>query len=130
MTPLLTQAGMVDAAEYRKRKLIEDEHFGRFIDFADMWLDRYSGNFQLRGGQLVELTRNETRLAEVLLRNAPRVVAKDVLRARIWGDAPDVVFTNKLEVLVNQLRKKIGEKLIETVRSEGYRMTAGWPDVA
>jgi len=138
---LLTKTATVDAGEFAHRALCDAEPVGRFLEFGVITLDRYehvvtvSGvpRLSMAGAMLshepsaeqrrhIELTRMEFRLLEILTRNAPRPVARDVLRSKLWP-AHDAFGTNRLEVLVNQLRKKVGSHLIETaVARAGYRL--------
>ena len=78
-----------------------------------------------RAGRPIELTATEFRLLECLMRRTGRVVARDVLIEAVWGLQP-AVEANTLEAFIRLLRKKVDEpfehKLIETVRSVGYRM--------
>ena len=78
-----------------------------------------------RGGQLIDLTRTEFLLLELLAQHAPRVVSRAALIDRIWG-GPAEVTPGALDVLVNSLRSKIdaqyASKLLQTVRGTGYML--------
>ncbi len=76
-----------------------------------------------RGDKIIELTAQEFKLLEYLLRNQGRVLSKAQIAEKVW----DVDFdrrTNYLEVYINYLRKKIDKdferKLIHTVFGMGY----------
>jgi two-component system response regulator RegX3 len=76
-------------------------------------------------GELVELTRKEFDVLALLLANAGRVVTRDTLINRVWGD-DYVGDTKTLDVHVKRLRAKIergsGEpQRIGTVRGLGYK---------
>ncbi len=76
-------------------------------------------------GELVELTRKEFDVLALLLANAGRVVTRDSLIYRVWGD-DYVGDTKTLDVHVKRLRAKIergsGEpQRIGTVRGLGYK---------
>ena len=76
-------------------------------------------------GELVELTRKEFDVLALLLANAGRVVTRDTLINRVWGD-DYVGDTKTLDVHVKRLRAKIergsGEQQrIGTVRGLGYK---------
>lgn len=75
-----------------------------------------------RAGVPLSLTRKEFTLLEALLRNAGRVMMRDRLIERVWGDSN--VDNNSLDVLMRQLRAKIdppgSRKLIHTIRGLGY----------
>lgn len=76
-----------------------------------------------RGERRIDLTRTEWLLLELFMRNAGRVLSRDVIHQRVWGfDA--ATSSNSLEVYVGYLRRKLeaaGEpRLVHTVRGFGY----------
>jgi len=78
-------------------------------------------------GALVALPPKEFALLELLVRNAGRVLTRDVLIDRIWG-ADYVGDTKTLDVHVKRLRGRIEEDprspaLLVTVRGVGYKFT-------
>jgi two-component system, OmpR family, response regulator MprA len=80
-----------------------------------------------RAGRLLELTRTEQRLLELLLRNPEQVLPRDVIYERVWGH--DISATsNSLDVYVGYLRRKSEEagepRLIHTVRGVGFMLAA------
>ena len=76
-----------------------------------------------RGGRRADLTKTEFELLELLLRNAGRVVTRELIIDRIWGYdfGPG---SNSLEVFVSTLRRKTEldglPRVIQTVRGVGY----------
>ncbi|MEN8185018.1 MAG: response regulator transcription factor, partial [Myxococcota bacterium] len=77
-----------------------------------------------RGGQRISLTRRESDLLALLVRDAGRIVSRRKLLREIWRvPEPDRIETRTVDMHVAKLRKKLGEgsALIETVRGEGYR---------
>jgi two-component system, OmpR family, response regulator MprA len=76
----------------------------------------------VRGGRRFDLTRTEYALLELLLRNAGRVLTRELIVDRVWGFDLEPA-SNSLEVFIGYLRRKLGEpKLIHTVRGVGYRL--------
>jgi two-component system response regulator RegX3 len=76
-------------------------------------------------GRRVELPPKEFALLELLVRNAGRVLTRDLLIDRIWG-ADYVGDTKTLDVHVKRLRGRIEEdphepQLLVTVRGVGYK---------
>lgn len=69
----------------------------------------------------VALTPREFGLLEYLLRRPGRVVTKVELLDHVW-DAAAGVNPNAVEVYVGYLRRKLGRRLVETVRGVGYRL--------
>ena len=61
------------------------------LGYADLTLD-VTARRLTRGGRVIELTRTEFGLLELLLRNAEQVISYDVIRERVWGygEAPVV----------------------------------------
>jgi DNA-binding response OmpR family regulator len=69
----------------------------------------------------VHLTAKEFQLLEYLLRHKGEVISKDQLLDHVWADESRVQH-NTVETFVANLRKKIGEAIIQTVRGHGYKV--------
>ncbi len=79
-----------------------------------------------RGGRVVEdLTAREYELLEFMARNPRRVLGRDLLLSRVWGNELGVE-TKVVDVYVGYLRRKLEmpgeERLIRTVRGAGYAL--------
>jgi two-component system copper resistance phosphate regulon response regulator CusR len=76
-----------------------------------------------RGGKVIELTQKEYALLEYLVRNAGRIVTRQMISEHVWKHDVDPL-TNVVDVYINYLRKKLDEDkhnpLIQTVRGRGY----------
>jgi two-component system, OmpR family, response regulator len=70
----------------------------------------------------VHLTAKEFQLLEYLLRHKKEVISKDQLLDHVWADESRVQH-NTVETFVANLRKKIGDDVIHTVRGHGYKVT-------
>ncbi|MBC6973329.1 response regulator transcription factor [Bacillus sp. Xin] len=83
---------------------------------------------QLRS-QEVDVTRNEAILLEMLMKNYPRVVSREVLLNKLW-DSESYIDDNTLSVNTTRVRKKLQalgiREAIETIRSVGYRLHITW----
>jgi two-component system response regulator MprA len=92
------------------------------LRFADLSLDPGTREVR-RGHRLIELTRTEFLLLELLLRNARQVLTRELIFDRVWG-YDFGANSNSLEVYIGYLRRKTeagGEaRLIHTVRGVGY----------
>jgi two-component system response regulator MprA len=92
------------------------------VTLADLSLDPESREVR-RDARAIDLTRTEFALLELLLRNAGRVLTRDVIMDRVWGYEIEPS-SNSLEVFIGYLRRKTeagGEpRLIHTVRGVGY----------
>lgn len=71
--------------------------------------------------RLVELPAREFTLAETFVRHPGQVLSREQLLNHVWGYDYDPG-SNIVDVYVGYLRKKLGGKLIETVRGMGYRL--------
>ena len=72
-------------------------------------------------GRRVTLTPTEYALLEFFMRNPSRVFTRDNLLDQVWGY--DFSGEEKIvNVHIMYLRRKLGAKLIETVRGVGYRL--------
>ena len=117
----------LDELNARVRALLRrakgDDH-GERLRYLDLTLDVAAARAH-RGERLLELTRTEQRLLELLLRNPEQVLPRDMIYERVWGH--DISATsNSLDVYVGYLRRKTedgGEpRLIHTVRGVGFRL--------
>jgi two-component system, OmpR family, response regulator MprA len=95
---------------------------GRSLRFNDLTLDADAHAASI-GGRLVDLTRTEYQLLELLMLNPRRVLSSELIYDRIWGyDFGSAA--NGLRVYVGYLRRKLeadGERrLIQTVHGVGY----------
>lgn len=76
-----------------------------------------------RSGKVIELTQKEYALLEYLVRNAGRILSRQMISEHVWKHDVDPL-TNVVDVYINYLRKKLDEDkhnpLIQTVRGRGY----------
>jgi two-component system response regulator MprA len=92
------------------------------LAFGDLELN-ITARTVLRGGRMIELTRTEFDLLELLLRHPRRVLSRSVLFTEVWG-YDFGTGSNSLDVYIGYLRRKLeahGEaRLVHTVRGVGY----------
>jgi two-component system, OmpR family, response regulator MprA len=107
----------------RVRALLRRSQPGReVLGYADLTLD-VTARRVTRDGEVIELTRIEFALLELLLRNAEQVLSYDLILDRVWGygGAPA---SNALQVFVAFLRRKLERsgrvRLLHNVRGVGY----------
>jgi DNA-binding response OmpR family regulator len=86
---------------------------------GDVTLDLRTRRADVEGAS-VELTAREFALAETFMRHAGQVLSREQLLSHVWGYDFDPG-SNVVEVYVRYLRRKLGERRIETVRGMGYR---------
>lgn len=72
-----------------------------------------------RGGEPVAVTPREFRVLEYLALNRGRVVSREELLSRLYGENEET-WSNVLEVYVAALRRKLGAGIIATRRGHGY----------
>jgi two-component system, OmpR family, response regulator len=72
-------------------------------------------------GMPVRLTALEYGLLAYLAHHPGQAISKTVLTEHLYGQDFDRD-SNTLEVVVGRLRRKLGDKTIETVRGQGYRV--------
>ncbi|HET8710189.1 MAG TPA: response regulator transcription factor [Spongiibacteraceae bacterium] len=92
------------------------------LQIADLHLDLITHNVT-RDGEAIELWPLEYKLLEYLMRNAGRVVTRNMLLENVWNLSFDPQ-TNVVEVHMSRLRGKVDKgyatRLIHTVRGSGY----------
>jgi two-component system, OmpR family, response regulator QseB len=88
------------------------------IQHANISLDPASHTVYL-DDEIINMPRREFVLLQKLLENVGRVLSREYLTQTLygWGDEVD---SNTLEVHIHNLRKKLGNKLIRTIRGVGY----------
>ncbi|MFE2296273.1 winged helix-turn-helix domain-containing protein [Streptomyces sp. NPDC059452] len=78
-----------------------------------------------RAGVLLTFTRREFAVLEVLATRADQAVGRAELIESCWDEMAEPQ-SNVLEVLISQLRRKLGDPpMVHTVRGVGYRLAAG-----
>lgn len=87
---------------------------------GDLTLDNGSYEVKKKDKQ-VELSSKEFSLLEYLMRNQGKTLSKEQIISHVWDYDADIL-PNTVEVNVKNLRKKIGEDLIKTVRGFGYKI--------
>jgi DNA-binding response OmpR family regulator len=87
-------------------------------------LDIASNNVDYNG-QKINLRLKEFRLLEYLMRNAGKVLTRNMILEHVWESNTDQ-FTNTIDVHINYLRNKIdrpfGIHMIKSVHSLGYKI--------
>lgn len=98
------------------------------LTVADLTLD--PANYAVtRGDTLIKVSSKEFSLLEYMMRNAGRVVTKDMIIAHVW-DEDALILPNTVEVYIGYLRNKIDRpfpdspELIQTKRGFGYQLGA------
>lgn len=74
-----------------------------------------------RNGEAVRLGAHEYRTLLALMERQGRVIARDHLENLVYGDAGSIE-SNTIAVYIHQLRRKLGDDVIETVHGRGYRL--------
>ena len=88
------------------------------IKFETLELDPAAQTFS-DSGKFINLSRREFAVLECLLQNVGRVVSKTKLLEKLYG-WDEEIDSNTLEVHIHNLRKKIDNKYIRTIRGVGY----------
>ncbi|WP_226036763.1 response regulator transcription factor [Aquibacillus saliphilus] len=108
------------AAKYEERVLSQgDLHF-------------YPERLELRfKSEVVQLTKKETDIIEILMERYPRVAGRQDLLEKLWDDQA-YVDENTLNVNIARVRNKFQElgieAAVETVRGAGYRLRVTWKE--
>ncbi len=100
------------------------------IECGDITVDLL-GSRALLNGKNLELTSAEYRLLCLLVRNANRIVTREVILSELWDEAGNFVDNNTLSVYVRRLREKVEADPshpghLITVRGFGYQ----WKEAA
>lgn len=100
----------------------------RRLRFAGWQLDTVSRQLMAPDGVVVPLSGAEYRLLRVFLAHPATVLNRDQLMTLALGRDNDQPFDRSVDVQVSRLRRRLrdegGERLIRTVRGEGYVLAA------
>jgi two-component system OmpR family response regulator len=89
---------------------------------GELAYDPASGGFTMRQ-EALRLTAFEARILTTLIQFPEAVVERQKLLESLYEFEAEIP-NNSFEVLIGRLRRKIGHHMIETVRGQGYRLTA------
>ncbi len=93
------------------------QYQGCVIDFAKGRMEK--------GAERIELTANESKIMNILLKHKGNIVSRDDLIEALW-DNEAFIDDNTLTVNVTRIRQKLSrlglENAIETKRGQGYRL--------
>lgn len=96
---------------------------GRVVQIAHLKIDTESHSVWIEGTR-VDLKPREYMLLEALALNEGRVLSRDTIQDRVWGNEES--FSNVVDVHVKRLREKISRddlpELIHTYRGIGYSL--------
>lgn len=78
-----------------------------------------------KGEREISLSANEQKLLRLFVENPGRLLTRNLLFDRLWGDSGEYVDENALSVTVNRLRRKLenkkdGMSYIQTIYGQGY----------
>jgi TolB-like protein/DNA-binding winged helix-turn-helix (wHTH) protein/Flp pilus assembly protein TadD len=98
------------------------------IQFGRFKLDP-SAQKLLRDGRAVKIQPQALRVLSVLVEYAGKIVTREELRDRIWGESTFVEFDQGLNYSIRQIRLALGDNanaptFIETLPKQGYRFIA------
>lgn len=95
------------------------EHGGALLNLGDATL-----TFQ---GKIIELTKNDFKILQILMENAGKAVARDAIMTKLW-ESDSYIDDNTLTVNVTRLRKKLEDAglddFIQTKKGIGYMVKA------
>ncbi len=78
-----------------------------------------------RAGKILELTKKEYAIVELLMRNTERVCTRSMIGEHVWGFEFDMM-SNVIDVHIARLRRKVdkgfSKKMVRTIRDVGYRL--------
>jgi DNA-binding response OmpR family regulator len=104
------------------RRTYSSERAGTFLEHGGLILDMESA-ILVNGDSRIELTKNDYRIMELLMKNAGSVVSREKIMERLW-ESDEFIDDNTLTVNMTRLRKKLEaaglENIIKTKKGMGY----------
>ena len=109
----------------RLRALLRRAEGDEVLRVADLEINTATREVKRGDRKVKGLTAREYELLEFMARNPRRVLSRDLLLSRVWGQEFGIE-TNVVDVYVGYLRKKIDTqgdtRLIQTIRGAGYAL--------
>ena len=100
----------------------QNKEFGSKLIHKDVELDIAKSIVQY-SGKMAELTKNESRILNILMKNKECIVSRDDIMQELW-QSDEFVDDNTLTVNINRLRKKLEDigvvNFLITKRGQGY----------
>ena len=120
----LTKPFDIEELLARIRALLRRAEGDEILRVADLEINTSTREVR-RGEREIGLTAREYELLEFMAQNDRRVLSRDLLLSRVWGEEFGLT-TNLVDVYVGYLRRKVDapdeEQLIRTVRGAGYAL--------
>ena len=73
-----------------------------------------------KAGEELHLSKTEFQLLVLLLENAGKILSKEIILEKVWGNDGQFVDDNTVTVNISRLKSKLGTEHIENVRGLGY----------
>lgn len=123
----VTKPFRTEEVTMRLRSLIRRAagHANSIITCGPLSLDTQLGLVS-RDGLPLKLTAFEFQVLGYLLHHVDRVITRAEMSEHLYERDTERDF-NSIEVIIGRLRKKVGAAMIETVRGQGYRLSAPAP---
>jgi DNA-binding response OmpR family regulator len=93
--------------------------------FVRLYIDRASRTVMLRGRE-IKLSVREFAILEALVERPGTPVSRIELRERLYGSREPDILGNPVQVHMHNLRAKLSDDVIQTVRGAGYVIGAAW----
>ncbi len=98
----------------------EEFKISKKIDNQLLTIDLLSRDVSINNGKII-LTKMEFELLKILMQNPTVTFSREKLLDKVWG-YEHYPTTRTVDTHVLQLRQKVHEKVIETIRGLGYRL--------
>jgi two-component system alkaline phosphatase synthesis response regulator PhoP len=109
----------ISALLRRTKAEVEQQEAGSTSMGLDIDREKYLVN---KDGKSIQLRRREFELLSFLASKPGKVFTRDEILARVWGSGI-LVNGRTVDVHMNQLREKVGDKYFMTVKGVGYKYT-------
>ena len=93
--------------------------------YGELIIDRSSRTVTCRGRE-VTLSGREFAILEMLIARPGTPVSRIELREQLYGTREPDILGNPVQVHIHNLRAKLGDDVIQTVRGSGYVISASW----
>ncbi len=106
--------------EARIKAILKINYVSKEIFFSDLVINLEKREF-LRWEEKIKITTKEFLIFEYLYENRARICTRTDLIEYVWGAESMFDDDSKLDVYISNLRKKLDKRIIETLKTVGYK---------
>lgn len=106
--------------ELQTALLTATRHISEILKISENFSYDFSQKLLYKDEKIIELTKHENALFELLVKNANKIISYDMIENFVWQDKS--MSSDALRVCIKKIRQKIAPLKIENISGSGYRL--------